>query len=195
MTSEKIIEKFELYVDDATELSSTDELELLNKKYQEVCSERPWEFLKKAFSGFINGTSINLPTDFQYILDTEVNALQGKFVFVNERYFKVLNFSERRDYENKGGYCWLNMSNNTLEFSESVSGTLKFDYIYTPEDLDLDDEPIFPPRFHDVLAHLMASDDYMIQQFDKAKSYAGENEMKAEKILDQMRYWNSQLIV
>lgn len=195
MISLKIIEKFELYVDDGTELSLSDELDLLNKKYQEVLSERPWEFLKKAFSGAINGTSIALPTDFQYILDTEVNASEGKFVFIGERYYEVVNFSDRRPYLNKSGYCWVNIASGLLEFSESVSGTLTYDYIYTPANLISTDEPIFPARFHDVIYHLMAADDYAIQQFDKAKSYASENANKAEKILEQMRFWNANLQV
>ena len=195
MIVSKIIEKFELYVDDGTELSSTDELDLLNQKYQEVCSQRPWEFLKKAYSGAINGTSIALPTDFQYILETEVNELVGKFVFVGERYFKVVPFSDRKQHENTSGYCWINIASNLLEFSETVSGTLEYDYIYTPATLVSTDEPIFPERFHYILAHLMAVDDYMIQQFDKARSYAAENTAKAENLLRQMEFWNANLIV
>lgn len=194
MDSAKIISKFELYVDDGTELSATDELELLNKKYQEVCSIMPWEFLKKGFSGTISGTSIDLPTDFQYILETEVNATVGRFVFMGDRYFQLVNFQDRRLYQNSG-YCWVNLGTSKLEFSESLSGTITYDYVHIPDDLELDDEPIFPKRFHHILYHLMASDDYAIQQFDKAKSYANENEAKAEKILEQMKIWNANLQV
>lgn len=47
MLASEIIAKFELYVDDSTELSTQEELDLLNKVYQKVADDRPWEILKK----------------------------------------------------------------------------------------------------------------------------------------------------
>ena len=47
MTAQEIIAAFELKVDDSTELSTSEELALLNRVYQLVCDERPWEILKK----------------------------------------------------------------------------------------------------------------------------------------------------
>jgi hypothetical protein len=41
----------------------------------------------------------------------------------------------------------------------------------------------------------MAVDDYAIQQFDKAKSYAGENQMKADDWLERMQIWNANLVI
>lgn len=193
MTVEQIIKKFELFVDDGTELSAAEELDLLNDKYLEICSERPWEFLKKSFSGSINGTSITLPSDFQYILETEVNGVIGKFVFVGEKYYQLVCFQDRKNYENVGGYYWINIADKKLEFSESVSGTLTYNYLSIPNKLEAGESPIFPDRFHRAISYLMATDDYAIQQFDKAKSYAKENEEKAEKLLDQMRYWDANL--
>ncbi len=201
MDSAKIISKFELYVDDGTELSATDELELLNKKYQEVCSTMPWEFLKKEFgannTGIIAGLPVALPDDFQYIQETEFNGVVGKFVFVGDRCFKVVNFSDKHKYQGNN-YCWVDIVNGKLVFNETenlIGKNLTYDYIYMPKDLEIDDEPVFPSRFHPILYHLMASDDYAIQQFDKAKSYANENEAKAEKLLEQMKIWNANLIV
>ena len=67
--AQTIIKRFELYVDDGTELSTSEELDLLNKIYREVWTDRPWESSKKPFSGVINGTTINLPDDFAYICE------------------------------------------------------------------------------------------------------------------------------
>jgi hypothetical protein len=39
----------------------------------------------------------------------------------------------------------------------------------------------------------MATEDYIIQQSDKAKSYAPENQSQADKWLSKMRYWNANL--
>lgn len=190
-----IIKKFETYVDDGTELSATDELDLLNKVYNKVWMDRPWEFAKKGYSVSINGVSIALPTDFSSIIETELNGEMKKVVYVGANYYRVVPFSERKNYQNRSGYCWLNMASSLLEFSESVSGTLTFDYIFVPADLTLTTGPAFPERFSHILYHLMAVDDYAIQQFDKARSYANENQAKADDWLERMQIWNALLLV
>lgn len=67
MITSDIIAKFELYVDDGTELSTSEELDLANKIYRMVCNYRPWEFLKKTFTGTHTAGVITLPTDFGYL--------------------------------------------------------------------------------------------------------------------------------
>lgn len=195
MTGEQIIAKFRTWVDDGTELSATDELDLLNQVYLNVWLDRPWEFAKKGRSETINGTDIALPADFSHILETEVNEEQKKVVWVDDKYYEVINFSDRRNYTGKDGYCWVDIANNKLEFTKLVYGTLTYDYIYTPDDLTLSAEPAFPARFHHCIYHLMAADDYIIQQFDKARSYAKENEEKAQAWITKMAYWNASLQV
>lgn len=204
MIASEIIAKFETQVDDGTELSVSQELDLLNKKYTELFIDRPWEFSKKAFSGNINGTSIALPTDFAYVsenasfTDVSYNNLNGnqspKIVWVGTTYYILVNYSDRRQYNGRSGYCWVNMGNSTLEFSTAVSGAIDYDYVFFPEALAIDDSPIFPASFHYVLVHMMATEDYIIQQFDKAKSYAAENKAMADNWKSQMALWNANLI-
>ena len=204
MDAQKIITRFELYVDDGTELSTSEELDLLNKIYREVWTDRPWEFSKKPFSGTINGTTITLPTDFAYICENArytdmaqnnyVRNSVPKIVWVGDKYYRLINWSDRKQYENQDGVCWIDLVNNKLTFPISVSGTVEYDYVFFPDDLAIDDEPLFPAMFHDVIYHGMASDDYMIQQFDKAKSYAAENRNKYNEWLDKMAMWNMNLI-
>jgi hypothetical protein len=40
----------------------------------------------------------------------------------------------------------------------------------------------------------MASEDYIIQQFDKARSYSAENKERFNNYLANMAYWNAQLL-
>lgn len=205
MLASEIIAKFELWVDDGTELSASDELDLLNKVYFDVFTERPWEFAKKSFSGTINGTSILLPTDLAYICENgsysdsqRVNVIENsspKLIWVGNSYFILINWSDRKQYEGKQGYCYIDIVNKTLVFTTSVSGTITYDYVYFPIALTINDEPLFPAVYHPVLYHLMASDDYIIQQFDKAKSYSNENEQKASYWLNKMQMWNANLLV
>jgi hypothetical protein len=185
MNGAEIIKKFETQVDDITELSASDELDLLNKVYNDVWTDRPWEFSRKQFSGAISGTSIALPADFGYIYGDE------KVVYVNGNKYTVINSYYRNDYY--GNYCWVDVVNSLLVFSTPVSGTVTYDYIFFPADITLATSPVFPESFHHILYHLMATEDYIIQQSDKAKSYAPENQSQADKWLSKMRYWNANL--
>lgn len=203
MLTQDIIKRFELYVDDGTELSSQEELDLLNQKYTDVWTNRPWEFAKKSFSASISGSSVAIPTDFAYITengqytDISMNNVNGnsapKIIWIGSNKYLLVNWSDRKQYEGKAGYCYVDIRNSLLVFTESVSGTVEFDYVFFPEALALSDEPLFPAAYHQVLVHLMATDDYIIQQFDKARSYSAENQAKANYWLEKMQLWNANL--
>jgi len=202
MTGQEIISKFETYVDDTTELSSTDELSLLNKIYFKICDDRPWEFLKTEVTGSVSGTEITLPSNFSYLVEnfgfTNNSAYSDEtskpvYVFVNSNHYKVINWSDRRRYENTTGVCYLDIVNSKIVFPVSVSGTYSFDYIKVPTAITLSTSPIFPARYHDAIYHGMAVDDMIIQLFDRAKSYAVENEIKYRDYLADMALWNANL--
>jgi hypothetical protein len=208
MNATEIITKFEQYVDDSSELSTAEELALLNKIYHKVCDDRPWEFLKKEASGTMaTTTTITLPTDFGYLLDnynytdnsTSINNnARPVMIFINNNPIQVVNWSDRRQYATSSAYCYLNLSNSTITFpvAQTSSATYSFDYIYIPTDLvggGSPTSPVFPARFHDILYHGMAVDDMICQLFDKARSYAVENQLKYNDYLKSMAYWNSQL--
>lgn len=205
MTATEIIAKFELYVDDTTELSSSEELALLNKIYFRVSSSRAWEILKKEATGTMTSTTtITLPSDFEYFVEnygytdnqTSRNLnTKGQVVFVNNNPFFIVNWSDRKQYENNNGVCYLDYRNSVIKFpvAQSASATYSFDYKYTPTALTLGTSPVFPERFHDIFYHAMAVDDMIIQLFDKARSYARENEIMYNSILADMAYWNANL--
>lgn len=205
MTATEIIAKFELYVDDTTELSSSEELALLNKIYFRVSSSRAWEILKKEATGTMTSTTtITLPSDFEYFVEnygytdnqTSRNLnTKGQVVFVNNNPFFIVNWSDRKQYENNNGVCYLDYRNSVIKFpvAQSASATYSFDYKYTPTALTLGTSPVFPERFHDVFYHGMAVDDMIIQLFDKARSYARENEIAYNSFLGDMEYWNANL--
>ena len=206
ITSE-LISRFELYVDDSTELSSAEELALANKIYRKVLNYKDWEFLKKAFSATTTGVNyVALPTDFSHFASNGCytdNSYQNvvtnsaaKVVWVGNSMYQLINWSDRRQYLNSGGYCYVDIAAMRLYFTSApTSGlTVEADYIYRPADLTLSTSPVFPSDYHDVIYHGMASDDYAIQQFDKAKSYAGENAAKYEDYLSSIASWNSRLI-
>ena len=202
MLTSEIITKFEVYVDDGSELSPIEELDLANKIYQQVCSYRPWEFLKKTHSGVIVNGQIILPGDFAYMSNnyqsTDSNVSQEtvtspKVIFIgtNLTPYRLVNFSDRRQYANQN-VCYIDPSDSKIKFIVTpTETTYEFDYIKVPTNLTVTTSPIFPARFHDIIVHGMASEDYMIQQFDKARSYANENQAKYTSILKDMGYANA----
>lgn len=206
MTGTELINSFELYVDDSTELSSSEELALLNKIYHQILDSRPWEFLKKEWSGTTTALNyIALPTDFKFFCETQnytdnsVSTELGKaskVVYVNNSPYQVINWSDRRQYANSNGYCYLDMVNSRLYFTTTPGAGLSIsaDYIYKPADITLATSPVFPESYHPMIYHKMAVDDMVIQLFDKARSYAQENKAMYDDYMRSLTYWNSNLV-
>lgn len=207
-----IINKFELYVGDQSELSDDEELDLAQKIYDDVLNDRPWEFLKKNFQGAavtVNGiTSLALPADFKMF--TENNEITDNsdsqdgnarqivvFVGTKQTPFQVVNFSDRRRFQNRQGYCWLDLVNRKIVFTQTpTTDTLDcdFDYIYRPPALDtVSSNPVFPQEYWDIIFHGMATDSVIIELFDRTKSYAAENKLGYNSMLSDLAYYNSQL--
>lgn len=192
-------------MDDTSELSTTEESDLFDKKYMEVCSDRPWEWLRKPATGTTSTTVpyVALPSDFAYMLmnnnyteSSEEAGYPVVFVGSNYRPYKVVSMGDRRQYRDVDGYCYVDIVNSRLYFTKqpTVAEAYEFDYSYIPTALASGDSPAFPARFHDLLYHMMCVDSFVMQQSDKAKSYAAENKQLAGDIMDQMVYWNAQLI-
>jgi hypothetical protein len=203
MIASDIIKKFELTMDDSTDLSSDEELALLNKVYQKVCADRPWEFLKKEATATASTSLpyVSLPADFQYVISnydqTDTAMLPVVFVGDTHEPYKIVNWSTRRTYRDKSGYAYIDLPNSRLVFTVQPTSTdaIEYDYMSFPTALTLTDSPIFPDRFHDMLYHAMCVEDNIIQMSDKAKSYAAENQQKYKSYFDDMCYWNANNII
>lgn len=205
MTAAQIIAKFELYYDDGTALSSQEELDLLNKIYQKVCANRPWEFLRNPFTG-TQATSvpyIALPTNFGFLFQNHNYTDQSytsdrPVIFVGTSFtpYEVVSYADRRQYRNQDGYAYIDIVNSRLYFTlqPTSAQSVEFDYANVPATLSTDDTPVFPSRFHDIIYHGMIVDQNMIEMTDKGKSYAQENQVQYTQYLHDLAYWNSQLI-
>lgn len=215
-TAQQIITDFELQVSDVTELSSSEELALLNRLYQKICLDKPWEFLKTAASGIILSDAIGyyivVPVDFAYFANNNgttdnsigiYNNADTKVIFVittSGAYqpYQIINFSDRRQYLNRTGYAYYDAANNIIRFTGAVApiGTsYEFDYIKVPALLAIGDTPVFPGRFHDILQFAMAVDNEILQLSPKATSYAPDNQAKYDSYFSDMTWWNSTLIL
>lgn len=205
MTAEQIIEKFQLYVDDTTELSSAEELDLLNKVYQKVSDEKLWEILKVEVTGTMTTTTtITLPIRFVHLVEnynytdnavsTEINA-KPVVVFINNDAKQVVNWSDRKQYANNNNVCYVDMRSSVIRFpvAQASGATYSFDYKEFPANLTLSDTPVFPERFQHILFLGMCIDDMAIQLFDKARSYADQHKAQYDSYLRDMALWNANL--
>jgi len=192
MTGEEIISLFNLLVDDSTELSSAEELDLLNASYQEVCDDRPWEFLKTEFSGTTDGTTVlALPDNFSYFI--EMNDDGEKIIWVDGHSYLLINFSQRRQYKDQTGIAYFNGTN--LYFIEAPSTGLEVlgDYIKTPDDLTIATSPIFKASFHKMLAYKMAISDFIVQANLSDNNSIENNTALYRDYLSRMQYHNARL--
>jgi len=202
MTKSQIIVKCQLYLDDMSELSDQEFSDLFDKIYRHINVSKTWEGTKKEFTATVNGLSTTLPSDFLYptananFTDASYAASRPVvFVGSSNQAFEIVSWSDRRQYRNSTNRAYIDIGANALKFFTPLSGQeVSMDYHSAMPVLTLTDSPWFPAEFHDAIYHLMAADDYIIQQSEKGKSYQKENEMAAKKILDKMAFWNAQLI-
>lgn len=184
-----IIQKFELFIGDSTELSTTEEVDLAQKIYNKILESDEWEFLKKEATGIINGTEIAQPTDFK-----QLTSAQRIYIGANRKEFVQVPFERRREFANQNGFFYYDARQEKFIFTVSQSDTYSFDYVYVPEALDTTtSNPVFPVRFWDMVYHGMCVDSDIINLSDKARSYAQLNESKYASILANMQSWNKKI--
>lgn len=213
LTAEEIIELFELQVSDVTELSSQEELDLMNRIYIKLCAQQPWEFLKTNATGNLAFDSaagmyyITLPDDFQYMAENrnytnnsigndQDEAPIAVFIGPNYQPFKVKNYSDRRQYRTHNNVCYVDLANGKIYFPQDptqIGTSYDFDYIKIPPELGLGDYPAFPARFHKILFYAMAVDDAIMQMSTAATAFSPANQAKYDSDFADMQYWNAKL--
>lgn len=205
MTKAEIIAKFQLFMDDTSDLSSAEESDLFDKHYRKINSSRPWEGTK-AEGSTTTSTSVPyvaLESDFLFLTangnytDSSEYA-ERPVIFRGSDYkkYEVVSWSDRRQYRNSDAHAWIDFANLRLYFSKtpSVVEAVEYDYHKQMPTLASGESPWFPAEYHDVIYHMMCADSFVIQQSDKAKSYQRENEQMAKDYMEQLAWWNSQLV-
>ena len=212
-TATEIITTFELLVNDVTELSTSEELSLLNRIYFKICRSRPWEALKTGVSGTMSGSGVDgyyitIPSDFSFFspnyqyTDNTISTQQNSVpvvIFVGSSYtpYKVVNFSDRRQYLGQTGYAYLDLANNKIVLTGTPTSTAySFDYIKVPATLGAGSTPaLIPTDMQDMIAFGMAADNDILQLSPKATSYQAENQGKYDSYMADLAYWNSNLLL
>lgn len=191
MLTSQIIARFELQVDDASELSTDESVALAQQVYTEVCNDRDWEWLKATATGTMS-TSVDyiaLPADFKKVVP---NSHGKSVVFVGSDYseYEIIPFSSRRDYRDQSGYAYIDIPNSRLVFTKqpTEAKSIEFDYIKKPDALTIATEPILTSdEFGVLIAYGMASKFNPIEQTEKSMSYQKENNVEFLQRLSDFR--------
>ncbi len=211
LTAAQVITAFELQVSDVTELSSEEELYILNRVYQDLCSLHAWIWLWAKAAGSVStdseGTYIPVPDDFDYFLENnrftenvqEIdNNASPKVVFMGSSYspYQIVNYQDRTQYFQHSGVCYLDPIENKIRFPVApTETTYLFDYVKQADDLELTDAPPFPGRFHDILVFGMALQNDVLQLSPTATAATQGNAREWQSTLEDLEYWNSQQIL
>lgn len=191
MISSEIIARYNLQVDDASELSSDEELDLAQEIYDEVANDRPWEWLKVTATGNTSTTLpyIALPADFKE-LSFNKNNESIVFVGTNFQEYQVIPFSSRREHRDQDGFCYIDIPNQRLYFALQPTSVkaVEYDYIKRPAALTLSTAPLVTSsQFGNLIAYGMAAKFNSIEQSDKETSYRKENEGRFYSLLSDFR--------
>lgn len=199
MTAEDIQTQFEGIIDDS--LDEDLELQFFNEEIDMLLSERDWEFLKKVdqSQSFNQGdnylTLHNLPADFGR------PSSKGIFVGNDMIPYGLIPFEQRIRWKDITYRYYIDYANNQYAIMGGAQpGVIQFYYIkfnsplvYKVDNEGVPTSPIFPVRFHPVVAYGAARKFFAVDQGDKSRSWDDRWDKYYTRIHDEMVLWDESL--
>jgi hypothetical protein len=196
LTGQQIIERFELYTDDTTDLSSDEELILANDKLRLVYMEQPWEFLRRKKAGVIESDGkITLSSDFDEFLENfSDDAAYGepvmKVVYIGSQKAPYLVVPMgQRNANSFSNVCWIDPSDGKINFAQSpgVGASYEYDYKTSPDDITVSTSPKIPAEYHPMIVFSMLIDEDIIKKSEKARSNMQDNAVQYQRYLKNLK--------
>lgn len=196
LTGQQIIERFELYTDDTTDLSSDEELILANDKLRLIYMEQPWEFLRRKKAGVIESDGkITLSSDFDEFLENfSDDAAYGepvmKVVYIGSQKAPYLVVPMgQRNASSFSNVCWIDPSDGKINFAQSpgVGAAYEYDYKTSPDDITVATSPKLPPEYHPMIVFSMLIDEDIIKKCEKARSNMQDNAVQYQRYLKNLK--------
>lgn len=196
LTGQQIIDRFELYTDDTTDLSSDEELILANDKLRLVYMEQPWEFLRRKKAGVIESDGkITLSSDFDEFLENfSDDAAYGepvmKVVYVGSQKAPYLVVPMgQRNANSFSNVCWVDPSDGKINFAQSpgVGASYEYDYKTSPDDITVSTSPKLPAEYHPMIVFSMLIDEDIIKKSEKARSNMQDNAVQYQRYLKNLK--------
>ncbi len=194
LTGQQIIDRFELYTDDTTDLSSDEELILANDKLRLIFMEQPWEFLRRKKAGNIESDGkITPPSDFDELMenyseDPSVGEPITKVVYVGRAPFLVVPMGQR-NANNYSNVCWIDPTDGKINFAQNpgVGAAYEYDYKTSPDDITVATSPKLPPEYHPMVVFSMLIDEEIIKKSEKARSSMQDNAVQYQRYLKNLK--------
>ena len=190
MTGQNILDLFHNLIDDTVEGDFA--LDLMNNAKDILESERDWEMLIKEDAtntttvGYTFANAITLPTDFLNVVG----------IFVGDYEQLPIPFEKQRDWKDSQARYFIDYANKELHICGKVgtSETIYIYYIYQTDDLTADTSPVWPAKFHKLIAFKMA--DIYFQSIDAddltRQQYIGHR-LQADLLYKQLLQWDAGL--
>ena len=196
LTGQQIIERFELYTDDTTDLSSDEELILANDKLRLIYMEQPWEFLRRKKTGVVESDGkITVPVDFDELMenyseDPTISEPLLKAIFVGRQrspYFFVP--MGQRNANQFSNVCWIDPSDGKINFAQSpgTGASYEFDYKTSPDDIVVGTSPKLPVEYHPMIVFSMLIDEDIIKKSEKARSNMQDNAVQYQRYMKNLK--------
>lgn len=196
LTGQQIIDRFELYTDDTTDLSSDEELIVANDKLRLIYMEQNWEFLRRKKSGTIESDGkITTPTDFDELMenyseDPTISEPLLKVVFIgsSKNPFFVVPMGQRNanQYSN---VCWVDPADGKINFVQSpgAGASYEYDYKTSPDDIEVGTSPLLPAEYQPMIIFSMLIDEEIIKKSEKARSNMQDNAVQYQRYLKNLK--------
>ena len=196
MTGQELLNFLNNLLDDSVDQDFG--LDLLNNAKDIIEADRPWRMLLKEDSSNTFGssddylTAKSLPSDFLF----DVRVLLGIESNDDYRELDPIPFERRREFANTGGKYVIDVANSNLYVCDSVSDTytIYLYYIYKTPDITLTTEPVWPSKFHRLIAFLAAELYKSGVDFDDVNvGQALAHNKQAIMLFNAMKYWDNKL--
>jgi hypothetical protein len=193
MTGTELREFFNTLIDDET-LDDTAFYTLLNVAKDKLEEERNWSFLKAknasltASPGETYQTMKALPTDFRNMLK----------IYIDDLEYTGVPYEYQIEYKDSDRHYYIDFANNQFAIigQPAEAKTINLFYLKTTADLTSSTEPVFPSRFHKILAYLVAG--YYTAGIDADDIYArmsAEHKIAAKELKNAMVRWDNKIIL
>jgi hypothetical protein len=196
LTGQQIIDRFELYTDDTTELSSDEEIILANDKLRLIYMEQNWEFLRRKKTGSVEiDGKITSPTDFDELMenyseDPTISEPLLKVIFIGsmKNPYYVVPMGQR-NANNFSNVCWIDPLDRKINFAQSPGSgaTYEYDYKTSPDDITVDVSPLLPAEYHPMIVFSMLIDEDIIKKSEKARSNMQDNANQYQRYLKNLK--------
>lgn len=177
---------------DEVEIDDVSFYQYLNVAKTKLEEKRLWQYLKKLNSsntvpsGNNYTTGITLPSDF---------AEDFKVMIGTDTEYLPIPFEEQHKFRNSSLHYYIDWANLAIYFTGNVKGgTLYLYYKRFTDDITSSTSPVFPARFHPLLAYYVAG--YFQAGVDADDIFARmspENKMAAMQLQDAMEMWDSNI--